>query len=142
MNGLFAVAALFLFIYMIPTPRRDSEVMDKSFPDSLIGMIQPSWRTFNEYELGGRFAFDGRLDFVDSRVDTFEHSGVFGDYVKAINIKTSFELLDKYKIDHILFTEKTPFIYLVEHSQQWSVVKRDKDWVLLERKPDLQFAER
>jgi hypothetical protein len=142
MNGLFAVAALFTFIYMIPTPSRDLEVMNKAFPDSLIGMVQPSWRTFNEYELGGRFDFDGRRDFVDSRVDTFEHSGVFGDYIETINIKTSFEMLDKYKIDHILFREKTPFIYLVEHSQQWGVVKRDRDWVLLERKPELLIAQR
>jgi len=141
-NGLLAVAALFLCISMIPTPKQDKKVMDKAFPDSLISMVQPSWRTFNQYELGGRFDFDGRRDFVDSRVDTFEHAGVFGDYMNAINIKTSFELLDKYKIDHILFKEKTPLIYLVEHSQQWNVVKRDGDWVLLERKPQIQVAQR
>lgn len=142
MNGLFAAAGVFMCISMMPTPKRDNQVMNNAFPDSLICMVQPSWRTFNEYELGGRFDFDGRRDFVDSRVDIFEHSGIFGDYVKTINIKTSFELLDKYRIDHILFTEKTPFIYLVEHSQQWSVVKRDRDWVLLERKPQLQLAQR
>jgi hypothetical protein len=141
-NGLFAAAAVFMCISMIPTPERDTQVMNNAFPDSLIGMVQPSWRTFNQYELGGRFDFDGRRDFVDSRVDTFEHSGIFGDYIEAIKIETSFELLDKYKIDHILFTEKTPFIYLVEHSQQWRVVKRDGNWVLLERKPELQLAQK
>lgn len=134
MNAAFACFAVCLLIYMIPSAKRDTEVMNEVFPDSLIRMVQPSWRTFNEYELGGRFDFDGRRDFVDSRVDTFEHAGVFGDYIKAINIKTSFELLDKYRIDHILFTEKSPFIYLVEHSPQWDVVKRDRKWVLLERK--------
>jgi hypothetical protein len=134
MNILFAIASVCFLVYMIPSAKRDAEVMNKVWPDSLIGMVQPSWRTFNQYEMGGRFAFDGKSAFVDSRVDTFEHAGVYGDYIKTINIEDPFEVLDKYKIDHILFSEKRPFTYLVEHSPQWSVVKRDHDWVLLERK--------
>ncbi len=134
MNVLFAVAAVCFLVYMIPSAARDAQAMNEVWPDSLIDMVQPSWRTFNQYEMGGRFAFDGKADFVDSRVDTFEHAGVYGDYVKTIDIEDPFEVLDKYKIDHILFTEKRPFTYLVEHSPQWTVLKRDHDWVLLERK--------
>jgi hypothetical protein len=134
MNILFAMASICFLVYMMPPPKRDTQLMNDGWPDSLIGMVQPSWRTLNEYEMGGRFAFDGKKDFVDSRVDTFEHAGVFGDYMKTIDIEEPFSVLDKYKIDHILFTEKRPFTYLVEHSPQWDVVKRDHEWVLLERK--------
>lgn len=134
MNILFAVASLCFLVYMMPSPKRDTQLMNDGWPDSLIGMVQPSWRTLNEYEMGGRFIFDGKKDFVDSRVDTFEHAGVFGDYMKTIDIDDPFAVLDKYKIDHILFTEKRPFTYLVEHSPQWGVIKRDHEWVLLERK--------
>jgi len=134
LNIIFAIASLCLVIYIIPKAKNDVNSMNSVWPDSLINIVQPSWRTFNQYEMGGRFAFDGKPDFVDSRVDTFEHAGVYGDYIKAINIDSPFEILDKYKIDHILFTEKKPFTYVVEHSPQWSVLKRDHEWVLLERK--------
>lgn len=134
MNVLFAVGALCFMVYMIPSAKRDTQAMNDAWPDSLIKTVQPSWRTFNQYEMGGRFAFDGRKDFVDSRVDTFEHAGVYGDYIKAIMIKDPFAVLNKYRINHILFRQKTPFTYLVEHSPQWDVVKRERSWVLLARK--------
>ncbi len=134
-NVLFAVAGVCFMVYLIAAVARDNaKALSESVPDPLINMVQPSWRTMNQYELGGRFAFDGKKDFVDSRVDTFEHAGVFADYIDAIRVKKTFEILDKYKIDHILFKESEPFTYLVEHSSQWSVIRRDRDWVLIERR--------
>ena len=84
--------------------------------------------------LGGMLACDGKPDFIDSRVDTFEHHGVFRDYLDIVQMKRPLELLDRYKIDHVLFHEQTPLAYLRERAPGWKVILHDGSYVLIERR--------
>ena len=46
--------------------------------------------------------FQSKPGFIDSRFDIFEHEGVLADYLKAMYLVSSFEVLDKHRIDHVL----------------------------------------
>ncbi len=133
LNAAFALGCLCLLLRFTPSRERAQQAELQSFPDTLIRLQQPGWRLLNQYELGGRLAYRGHKDFVDSRVDIFEHQGVFADYLDVLNVKRPLEVLDKYKIDHILFEQATPFVYVLEHAGGWHIVQREAKWVLLER---------
>ncbi len=50
--------------------------------------------------------------FIDSRIDIYEYNGVFADYLDAIGIKNTLEILDKYHIRYVLFPEDNSVAYL------------------------------
>lgn len=106
-------------------------------PNRLIESIQPSWRTFNDANLGGALALASKPSFVDTRLDIFEHRGVLQDYLDAIQIRAPLEVLDRWKIDHALLADPSPLAYLLEHTNSWRVLSREGSgedaYVLLER---------
>jgi hypothetical protein len=71
--------------------------------------------------------------FVDSRVDIFEYSGVFKDYIDLLGLSQPEQLLDKYKIRYVLFPPDEPLTYVLQHDPRWKVLYSDKISVLLER---------
>ncbi len=134
----FVLACSFVFAFhTFPrdvTLREDAAIL---FPQQTIGTINPSWRTFNEVNLGGYMAFTSKLDYIDSRLDTFEHHGILKDYIDVIQINQPLAVLDRYRIDHVLFLESTPLTYLLERADGWHVVQHEgsgkNEYVLLVR---------
>ena len=139
MNALMAAGAVCLVIFMFPSEARLQETVESSFPLQTIRSIQPGWRTFNWDYVGGRMAFESRSAFVDSRIDTFEHHGVFQDYMRAMNIMDPLEVLERYRIDHVLVLDRQPLSYLLKHTPGWKQTMREKyqidDYVLYARVP-------
>ena len=45
-----------------------------------------------------------------------------------MNLNDSFELMDKYHIDHALLRESMGLSYLLQHTPGWRVVMREKAW--------------
>ena len=72
--------------------------------------------------------------FVDSRVDIFEYSGIFADYLDIMGLKNSLELLRKHDIHYVLFARQKPLAYLLRNSSGWKVKYEDNVAVLFERK--------
>ena len=136
-NFLLVAEAVWMIIHIFPSERALQRDFDQLFPHQTLAMIQPTWHTFNGVDLGGIMAFDGKPSYIDSRLDTFEHHGVLAGYLNTTRLNNSLENLDEWHIDHILFTEHTPFIYLLEHTGGWRVVKHEGQgqelYVLLER---------
>jgi hypothetical protein len=133
LNALFSVAFLTLAFMSIPTESALAKALAAHYPNQAIQALKPGWRNLNEYGLGGMLTFQGKADFIDSRVDTFEHHGVFRDYLDLIQIRNPLELLNKYKIDHVLFEEQAPLVFVLERTTGWRVALRDGKFVLLER---------
>lgn len=125
MNLLMTVGAMGFIAFMLPSEARLQEKLQSSFPLQAIRSIKPQWRTFNWDYVGGRMAFEGKSAFVDSRVDTFEHHGVFQDYLKAMNLVDSLEVLDRYRIDHLLVLDTQPVSYLLKHTPGWKEAMRE-----------------
>lgn len=139
LNVSIAIAFAALVVYIFPRPSADNRALAKDWPTRLIASVKPGWRTLNEYKLGGEFAFAGKPDFVDSRVDVFERAGVYADYIDATHIKSPYAVLRKYRVNHILFREKTPFGYLIAHSPDWKIEAREGGWVLWKRKTPVEI---
>jgi hypothetical protein len=139
MNALLAAVAILFVTLSSPSNARLQETVKSYFPLQTIRAIQPQWRTFNWDYIGGRMAFDSKSSFVDGRVDTFEHHGVFQNYLKAMNVLAAFEVLDHYRIDHVLVQSRQPLSYLLKHTPGWKETMREKseaeDYVLYAREP-------
>src|SRR5579863_7566796 len=126
MNALMAAAAVGIMLYILPSQAALEKKEAEAFPLRMIAAIQPSWRTFNMDHVGGRMDFDSRLCFIDSRFEIFEHGGVLGDYLAVTNIHDSLELLDKYRIDHVLLLDNMPLSYLLQRTPGWREQVREK----------------
>jgi hypothetical protein len=94
-------------------------------------------RIFNNYRWGGYMEWNApQLKiFIDGRADIFVYNGTFDDHLKAVLIRSPFEVLDKYKIDYVLLEPAKPLTYLLEHSPAWHPIYTDKVAVLFERTP-------
>jgi hypothetical protein len=68
---------------------------------------------------------EGKSPYVDSRVDIFEHQGVFKNYMDINSMKQPLELLDKERIDHALINSHNAVAYLLERTPGWLVVTRE-----------------
>lgn len=97
--------------------------------------FHPQGRVLNDYLWGGYMIWNVRQvpDFVDSRVDIFEHHGVFKDYIDLTQLRGSLKILDKYDIQYVFFSKSAPFSYLLEHTPGWTVEYKDKNAILFER---------
>lgn len=94
-------------------------------------------RVLNDYDWGGYLIWNAPQTpvFVDSRVDIFEYSGVFADYLNIMGVKNSLELLRKHDIQYVLFARQKPLTYLLRNAPGWKVIYQDNVAVLFERVP-------
>ena len=125
-NAFMVVAALVVISLIFPSEAKLTRKLNTFFPMKTIATIQPSWRTFNSDYVGGMMTFQSKPGFIDSRFDIFEHEGVLADYLKAMYLVSSFEVLDKHHIDHLLLTDTMPLSYLLKHSPSWTIVTRER----------------
>jgi hypothetical protein len=92
-------------------------------------------RIFNLYEWGGYLEWNLPQVpmFIDSRGDIFEYKGVLKDYLDAVRLSQSEEILDRYKVSYILFSADAPLAYLLSKSSQWERVYGDEQAVIYGR---------
>jgi hypothetical protein len=135
-NSILIVVVVIAIVRSIMPEARLQQGYNKVMPTGLIEMIQPNWRVLNGIELGGVMAMQGKRSFVDTRIDTFEHHGIFGDYLDTVSIRRPLENLAKYRIDHVLVRKETPLTYLLRHTKGWRQIaaqgEGDNAYVLLE----------
>lgn len=137
MNVLMAVATITIIVLYFPTNSKMTAAMAEHWPLQSIASIQPSWRTLNQEHLGGLMDFDGKPTFIDTRWDIFEHHGEMKDFIDILRLQNSLALLDKYRIDHVLIRQDEPLAYLLDHLQNWKVVRQEgsghEEYTLFER---------
>ena len=98
---------------------------------------QITGRLFSWYDYGGYIEFyapEVKL-FADNRTDIFVYNGVLDDYMKINAIEQSLELLDKHRIEYVLFPLDTRLAYVLDHSPQWRRIYEDKVVKLYQRMP-------
>lgn len=125
-NAAFVLVLACIVAFLFPSERALQQHVAHSFPVNSIAAVQPSWRTFNFSDIGGRMAFQSKSSFIDPRYDIFEHRGVMLDYLKAMSSIDTLAILDRYRIDHVLIPEPTPLAYLLQHTPGWQVVSTEK----------------
>lgn len=102
---------------------------------SYLHHFHPEGRVFNDCLWGGYLIWNARQIpvFMDSRIDIYEYNGVFADYLDALGVKNTLEILDKYHIRYVLFRQDNAVSYLLMHNTGWKVNYQDGTTVLLER---------
>jgi hypothetical protein len=125
LNLLFSGAILAALIFYFPKEATLEQDLASGMPLQTIESIQPSWRTFSDYTLSGMLAFQSKPDFLDSRIDTFEHHGILKPFLDIQNSSSRFQLLDANRIDHVLTSSNTALALALEHARGWQLVRRE-----------------
>ncbi len=138
LNALIILAILAGCLWRFPS--RDYLLRDtvRDYPVKALPYLQnfhPQGRVFNDCLWGGYLIWNARNIpvFIDSRIDIYEYSGVFADYLDAMGIKNTLEVLDKYNIRYVLYKQDSPVAYLLMHNTGWKTDYQDGTTVLLER---------
>ena len=127
-------------IFLFPSAAKLQQKVSEEYPTAALEFMQRQHidgRIFNNYRWGGYMEWNApQLKiFIDGRADIFVYNGTFDDHLKAVLIRSPFEVLDKYKIDYVLLEPAKPLTYLLKHSPAWHPIYTDKAAVLFERTP-------
>jgi hypothetical protein len=132
-NAAFAAFVLGMIIVFFPSQQEIQKGIDDGLPMQSIASIQPTWRTLNDYSLGGMMDFQSKPDFVDSRNDTFEHHGVLEQYLEIENLQNTYALLDGNRIDHVLTQAGGALAFALGHSAGWQLISHEGSYELFVR---------
>jgi hypothetical protein len=133
-----AVAGMILWTY--PSAAQLQDNIDRQFPRDALRFMQEkqiTGRLFHYYDFGGYIEFYAPTvkTFADGRTDIFVYNGILDDYLKVNKIERPFELLDKYKIDYVLFPVDKHLSYVLDHNTGWRTIYEDKVVKLYQRVP-------
>ncbi len=138
LNFVFIAAMVTGVVWRFPS--QDFLLRDtvRNYPVRAMGYLatfHPRGPVFNDCLWGGYLVWNLREVpvFIDSRIDIYEYNGVFADYLDAIGIDRPLAVLDKYRIDYVLFRKESPLAYLLMNTTGWKTDYRDDTTVLLER---------
>jgi hypothetical protein len=138
LNAFLIFAILAGCVWRLPSSEYLLRDTVKNYPVKALPYLQkfrPQGRVFNDCLWGGYLVWNARQIpvFIDSRIDIYEYNGVFADYLDALGIKNTLEILDKYQIRYVLYPQESPVAYLLLHNAGWKINYEDGTTVLLER---------
>jgi hypothetical protein len=145
LNAAIMAAVVGAVIYFYPSQANLQGKVNSEYPAAALEYMHKqhvSGRIFNSYKFGGYmewYASDLK-PFIDGRADIFVYNGVFDDYGKIVTLDDTLELLERYKIDYVLYEPKMPLCYLLRHSPNWHLLYSDNTAVLFERVQSLPQA--
>jgi hypothetical protein len=139
LNAAMMLGAVVAVVVLFPTNQTLNDHGSTIYPDAAaqtyLQNFHPRGNVFNDYLWGGYMIWNVRQVpvFIDSRVDVFERNGVLADYLHAVRIEDSLQILDKYSIQYVLFENHRPLTYLLRHTPGWKIDYEDKTAILFER---------
>ena len=139
-NALATAALVVLIVWGYPSAARLENFVGQNFPQDALRYMQHnniSGRLFHFYDFGGYIEWNAPaiMTFADGRTDIFVYNGVFQDYLKISQGEQPFEMLDKYRIEYVLYPPRTKLSYLLDHSTGWQVIYSDSVAQLYHRVP-------
>jgi len=138
LNAIFMIAIAAGCIWRLPSSQFLMRDTVRAYPVKALGYLQqfrPDGPVFNDCLWGGYLIWNVRSFpvFIDSRIDIYEYNGVFADYLDALGIKDTLEILKKYHVRYVLFPKQSPVAYLLMNNTGWRTRYQDETTVLLER---------
>jgi hypothetical protein len=146
LNAAFLAGVVCVFVLQFPSDAKLEKTVTERFPQGAMTYLDGhplDGHVFNYYMWGGYITLHHPeiKTFVDSRSDIFEYRGVLQDYMDAISLKKSVEVLDKYKVRYALFPPAEPISYFLRHTKGWRPAYEDSVSVLWERVEPLPGVE-
>ena len=138
LNAVIMAAVVGIVIWFYPSEGKLQKEISSKYPAAALAYIEQNHlagRIFNNYGWGGYMEWYAPeiKPFIDGRADIFVYNGSFDDYLKVGRIEQPFEVLNKYKIDYVLYEPKTPLSYLLDHHPEWHRKYADQTSILFER---------
>jgi len=137
-NTLVVCGLIAAMVFFWPTSAELQQSVDADYPAGVVSYLKTypaegPMLTF--YLWGGYLGWqDNNVKvFVDSRVDIFEYAGVLKDYLDVLSVQTAAPVLEKYKIQYVLFPKNEPLTYMLQRDPAWRVLYSDQVSVLLEK---------
>ncbi len=139
LNASIMVACVVAICLKFPSSRQLLHAEASQYPvqaQTYLKHFHPDGNVLNDYLWGSYLIWNDRQIpvFVDSRVDIFEHHGVFKDDLDLVQLRGSLAVLDKYSIRYVLFRRNAPLSYLLEHCAGWKIDYQDETAILFERR--------
>ena len=138
LNAALIVVILAGVVWRLPSQKFLLRDTVQKYPVQALGYLRhfhPEGRVFNDCLWGGFLIWNVRdiPVFIDSRIDIYEYNGVFADYLDALGVKNTLEILNKYNIRYVLFSKDSAVAYLLRNNSGWKVRYEDGTTVLFER---------
>ena len=140
LNLALTAAIAGIIVLMYPSAAQLQNSIDTQFPHDALRFMQQkqiTGRLFHDYDFGGYIEWNAPAvkTFADGRTDVFVYNGVLDDYLKITTVEKPLELLDKYRIDYVLFSVNKHLSYVLDHSAGWRTIYEDKVVKLYQRAP-------
>jgi hypothetical protein len=140
LNLAISTVIVAIIVGSYPSAAKLQNTIDTQFPRDALRFMQQkqiTGRLFNFYQFGGYIEWNvpTMKPFADGRTDIFCYNGVLDDYLKINAIDRPLELLDKYKIDYVLFPVNRRLTYVLDHSAGWRTTYEDNVVKLYQRVP-------
>lgn len=141
--ALNAIVLLALAVFAIarnPSRAVLHEGIANTYPEAALARIRQlpaNARVLNYYEWGGYLIWNTpQLPiFIDGRTDIFVYAGVMQDYGDAQAGNRVLDVLDKYRIQYVLFPKGGPLPDLLTHAPDWKVAYDQGGTMLFQRVP-------
>jgi hypothetical protein len=137
-NAIIITVVAVMLIVGFPTQQVLETQVSALFPAGAVSYLNSHpqrGNIFNQYEWGGFLEWNlpQVQTFIDSRTDIFEYKGVLKDYFAISTFDESQELLNKYRIDYVLYPAHTPLAYFLANSARWECIYQDNQAVIYRR---------
>ncbi len=87
---------------------------------------------FNKYRWGGYLIWREVKVFVDGRADVYGRE-LIGDYLQVQRGENWKELLEKYKIEILLWPQKEILTTLLKESSEWQILYEDEIAIIFQK---------
>jgi hypothetical protein len=141
LNVVMLVVAVIGMVGYFPAPEKLEAAVAKRFPRDAVAYLRENpvaGPMLNEYAYGGYLIWARRPNpevFVDGRVDFYEYTGIFGDYLSITRVEPkTLLLLDKYNVQSCLVGREAPLATFLSALPDWEQVYADELSVVFLRK--------
>jgi len=141
-NTAVMVLIIAAMVYSWPREAQVRATIEQSYPAGVLPYLQAHplhGNLLNFYLWGGYLGWNDPAIkvFVDSRVDIFEYEGVLKDYLSVLMLNDPDAIIEKYRIQYVLFPPTEAYTYILERDSRWKVLYKDKVCVLLEKQTEV-----
>lgn len=145
-----ALCLVLILTFVFPTtrsyiaPKSDQLTPDTATPQRMLNYLAehyPRYRWLNDYGVGGPLIYYGAPEFkvfIDGRADTAYPAKLLKDYITFLegygNGKKANDIIKKYKVDGLIFPNKSKIVKYLKRNTRWERVYDDKSYTVFVRR--------
>lgn len=138
LNGTIMLGVIALLVLRFPSEATLHRQIADEYPEGALTFMHDKHitnRVLNHYSWGGYMIWhtpDIKV-FIDGRADIYAYTGILDDYIKLYRLQDTLKILDRYRLQYVLYPPNTPLAYLLRNSSCWQQIYGDNVAVLYQR---------